>query len=347
MPRPRFAPGSVHTFPVKNRSGKKSLACYLGSRIGVVDAWAEDLIAAGCVSLDGNVARSGENINLSAGPHVLEVRFPEAWPRHMAATEMPLDILHEDNRLLVLNKPPGIVVHPARGHLDNQTLQNGVRHRYRHLLGQPGVCIGSPHRLDKDTSGAIIFALDRPAYIALTEQFAAARPHKEYLAILDGKPDFDETLCDRPIGNDPDHKGRGCVTRDGKSARTHFRILERGEGWALALAIPHTGRPHQIRIHAASLGTPLAGDRDYNPRPERLDLHRQALHAAAIAVEHPDGGTLRVEAPLAEDLRLALETLRRRATPHGFVAELAAKRADRPVGICPEIRCTSERAKNT
>lgn len=315
MPRPRFAPGSVHVFPVKNRSGKKRLDQYLGSRLGVVDAWAEDLIASGCVSLDGRIAQPGDCINLSDGTHTLEVRFPDAWPRHMAATEMPLDILHEDNRLLVLNKPPGIVVHPARGHLDNQTLQNGVRHRYRHLLGQPDACIGSPHRLDKDTSGAIIFALDRPGYIALTGQFAAAKPHKEYLAVLDGTPDFDEILCDRPIGDDPDHKGRGRIVpteQGGKIARTHFRILERGADWALAQALPHTGRPHQIRIHAASLGFPLAGDRDYNPQPERLGLRRQALHAAAIAAEHPDGGLFRVEAPLAEDLRLALEALRQR-----------------------------------
>ena len=314
MSRPRFAPGSTHVFPVKNRSGKKPLASYLGARLGVVDAWAEDLIADGNVSLDGTIARPGERINLSAGPHAIEVRFPETWPKHMAATEMPLSILHEDDHLVVLDKPPGIVVHPARGHLHNQTLQNGVRHRYRHLLASDETTLGSPHRLDKDTSGVIVFALTRTVYVDLVAQFSHGQPHKEYLAILDGSPEFDAISCLSPIGNDPDNKGRGMVVpveRGGKTARTDFLILERGNGWALARAVPHTGRPHQIRIHAASLGLPLAGDREYNPVPERLGLARQALHAAALSFRHPvRGGTLRVESPLPGDMRLALERLR-------------------------------------
>ncbi len=314
MARPRFAPGSVAHFQVKNRSGKKKLAGYLASRLGVVDAWAEDLLATGCVSLDGCPAGAGTLVNLSAGPHTIEVRFPEAWPRHMAATDMPLRVLHEDSHLLILDKPPGVVVHPARGHLDNQTLQNGVRHRYRHLLGRPDTCIGPPHRLDKDTSGAVAFALVRQTYIDLVAQFANGRPRKEYLAILDGDPDFDQIVCDDPLGDDPDHKGRGRVLpveRGGKTARTDFRILERGRGWALALAEPRTGRPHQIRIHAAALGLPLAGDAEYNPNPRRLGLARQALHAAVLAFSHPaTGQPLRVEAPLADDLREALARLR-------------------------------------
>lgn len=314
MSRPRFIPGSTVVFTVKNRSGKKSLASYLGSRLGVVEPWALDLIASGCVSLDGQLAVPETMINLSAGPHDIEVRFPEAWPRHMAATEMPLCILHEDSHLLVVDKPPGIVVHPARGHLDNRTLQNGIRHRYRHLLGLEHITIGSPHRLDKDTSGAIVFAITRHAYVALVEQFSSGHPHKEYLAILDGAPDFSETICSAPIGSDPERKGLGKTVppeTGGKSARTDFRILERGDGWALALAVPHTGRPHQIRIHAASLGLPLAGDADYNPAPHRLGLQRQALHASALVFSHPvDGVDLRVESPLPDDLREALCALR-------------------------------------
>lgn len=316
MPRPRYAPGSVARFEVRNRSGKKPLAAYLASRLGVVDAWAEDLLADGSVDLDGETAAPGQSINLSAGPHFIEVRFPAAWPKHMAATEMPLDILHEDEGLVVLNKPPGIVVHPARGHLDNRTLQNGLRHRYRHLLGLEHTCIGPPHRLDKDTSGVIVFALLRSVYVDLVAQFSQGRPHKEYAALLDGEPDFERHTCVAPIGPDPENKARGRVVAPedgGKASRTDFRVLERGRGWALVEAIPHTGRPHQIRVHAASLGLPLAGDGEYNPHPERLDFSRQALHARALTFRHPfDGREMRFEAPLPEDMREGLARLRAR-----------------------------------
>ena len=315
MPRPRYAPGSTVRFQVKNRSGKKPLAAYLASRLGVVDAWAADLVAGGHVVLDGAAAVEGQVINLSAGPHCIEVCFPEAWPRHMAATEISLNILHEDDGLLVLDKPPGIVVHPARGHLDNQTLQNGVRHRYRHLIGLEETCIGPAHRLDKDTSGVIVFALLRPVYVDLVAQFASGTPHKEYLAVLDGSPEFDSIVCEAPIAPDPGRKGCGMTVppgTGGKAARTDFSILERGLGWALAKAVPHTGRPHQIRIHAASLGLPLAGDREYNPEPRRLGFGRQALHAGALTFRHPlRGGTVRCEAPLPADIGDVLNRLGR------------------------------------
>ncbi len=313
MARPHFAPGSRVTFPVRNRSGIQGLDVYLGSRLGVVTPWARDLLARGHVRLNGAPADADTAINLSAGPHEIEVYFPADWPRHMAATAMNLDIVYEDDILLVINKPPGIVVHPARGHLDNQTLLNGVRHRYQERLAFPDTTIGSPHRLDKDTSGAIVFALRRDVYVDLVEQFTHARPHKEYIAILDGCPDFDSLVCDRPIGNDPEHKGRGTivpVADGGKTARTDFSILQRGDGWAVARAVPHTGRPHQIRIHAASLGLPIAGDRDYNPVPERHGLARQGLHAAALTFRHPvTGCDLRVEAPLSADLTESLDRM--------------------------------------
>lgn len=313
MARPHFAPGSTATFHVKPRSGKQPLATYLAARMGVVEPWAMDLIRRRHVTMDGAVATPEQTINLSDGSHSINVYFPVDWPRHMAPTPMEIDFLYQDDYLAVVNKPPGIVVHPARGHLDNNTLQNGMRHHYRHLLDRPDTTIGSPHRLDKDTSGVVIFALRRDVYVDLVRQFTESRPDKEYLAVVVGNPDFETLTCDQGIGPDLERKGLGTIIapeNGGKTARTDFSVITRGDGWALLAAIPRTGRPHQIRIHAKSLGLPLAGDRDYNPDPERFAFPRQALHAVKIGFSHPvTGRRLVVDSPLAADLAERVEAL--------------------------------------
>ncbi|MDR2390676.1 MAG: RluA family pseudouridine synthase [Planctomycetota bacterium] len=317
MVRPRFPSGSTGEFFVACRSGKKDLAGYLGSRLGVAEAWAADLLALGCVSLDGRIAHPGETINLSAGPHRLAVHFPEAWPRHMAAVEMPLSVLYEDPWLIALDKPPGIVVHPARGHLDNRTLQNGVRYRFRNRLNAPDTCLAPPHRLDRNTSGVIVFALVRKAYAELVRQFSERLPRKTYLAILDGQAGFSQFSHRGDIAPDPERKGFGRVVppgKGGKAAWTDFHILESGRDWSLAKAILHTGRQHQIRVHAADLGLPLVGDDDYNPDHLRHNPARQALHAAVLEFDHPlePGRRLRIEAPLPSDFQETLVRLRQR-----------------------------------
>lgn len=310
MPRPTYRPGETARFMVKPRSGKKPLSVYLASRLGVVELRAAELLAAGAVALDGVVADRDTHINLSSGGHEIVVNFPLDWPKHMVVTEMPLSILHEDAEILVLDKPPGIVVHPARGHLEGNTLQNGVRYRYRDRLGRPGVTIGPPHRLDKDTSGAVVFALTTSSYIEMVRQFTAGEPWKTYLALLDGEPDFTETTVCWAIGTDPDNPKRGKlapVEEGGKPAKTRFRILARGGGMALAEAAPFTGRPHQIRLHAAGLGCPVVGDRDYHLAPERHGAARQALHAAELSFIHPGTGErLTLRAPLPDDMRRLL-----------------------------------------
>ncbi len=314
MARPKYRPGSTLALTVRNRSGKKPLAEYLASRLGIVLEWARLLLSDGQVRLDGQLADEFTTINLSIGPHELTITFPDAWPRHMAPTPMELDILYEDDHLIVLNKPPGIVVHPARGHLDNQTLQNGLRHRYRDQIGLEGITIGPPHRLDKNTSGVIVFARTTAAYINLVDQFATGVPHKRYLALVDGAPAFTSLRCDSPIGPDLVRKGCGTIVpveQGGKTARTDFTVIEQGAGWALLEAIPHTGRPHQIRVHAASLGLPLAGDADYNLQPQSIPLSRQGLHALELTFVHPASNqAMRFEAPLPEDMQAAITWLR-------------------------------------
>jgi 23S rRNA pseudouridine1911/1915/1917 synthase len=314
----------VVKFPVKTRSGKQPLARYLAARLGVVEGWALDLIEAGAVILDGEHVQSDTIINLSAGGHEITISFPETWPNHMAATEMRLDVLYEDAHFVVLDKPPGIVVHPSRGHLDNHTLQNGLRYRYRHLLALKSTTVGPVHRLDKDTSGICLFSLTHAAYVDLAGQFAGGKVKKEYLAVVDGVPPWDEFLCDRAIA--PDTTRRGLVkalpsgeTAPGeKNARTALRVVACGEGAALVSVRPFTGRPHQIRAHLASLGYPIIGDRDYHPAGVEQSFPRQALHAAVLTVFHPDTEKpVHFDSPIPRDMA-ELSRRRRIALPPGM-----------------------------
>ena len=317
MPRPRFVPGAVVRFAVKNRPGPpRDAAGYLATRLAVPVDWVAPLLGEGRVDIDGQTVRAGAAIDLARASGLV-VRLPDAWPPHMAAVEMPLAVLHEDEHLLALDKPPGVVVHPARGHMDNRTLQNGVRHRHRDRIGRPGVTLGSPHRLDADTSGVVVFALTTPAYRDLVEQFTLGTPHKEYLLLVDGRPDFDQTTVNVPLGPHPELPGLGQATPEhegGKAARTDFHVLERGDDWGLLRAVPRTGRAHQIRIHAAWLGLPLVGDSAYNRSPgtaaARAGLARQALHAACLVLRHPGGGrALRIHAPVPGDFAAARKRL--------------------------------------
>lgn len=314
MARPRYVGGSVHEFHVRRDLGSRSLVRYAAARLSLPASWISHLLDGGCIRVDGTVYdRSVETVILREGS-VLTVTFPPHWPPHMRPTEMPLSILYEDEDLLVLDKPPGIVVHPARGHMDCTSLQNGVLHYCRGRLGQEGVSIGPSHRLDKDTSGVIVYALTTRAHRALVEQFATRHPHKEYLAVVEGDPLFEQTEAAYPLGQHPDDPSRITVVPEyegGKPSRTSLYVLERGTGWALVRANPLTGRPHQVRVHCAKLGLPIMGDRDYNPRWRDHAILRQALHAAALVFEHPVRlERMRVEAPLPEDMATLLEGLR-------------------------------------
>ncbi len=310
MPRPRFAPGSTVTFTLRPRPGPpRDAAAYAAVRLAVPAEWVAPLVREGRVAVDGRTVGPGGLVDLARAAE-LRIRLPDAWPPHLACVDMPLAVLHEDEDILVLDKPPGVVVHPARGHLDNRTLANGVRHRYRADIGRPGVTLGAPHRLDKDTSGVIVFARTTAAYMALVRQFAAREPHKEYLALVDGVPAFAHTTVRAPLGTDPENPKRGAVVPEhvgGKPASTDFHVLAHQDGTALVRAVPHTGRAHQIRLHLAHLGHPVRGDRDYNPldgngAPSSNRPPRQALHAAALTLPHPiTRQRLRLESPWPAD----------------------------------------------
>jgi 23S rRNA pseudouridine1911/1915/1917 synthase len=257
------------------------------------------LVAEGQVLLNGRPAASGARVR--AGDRI-EVRFPPPRPAGLVPEERPLEVLHEDEDLLVLNKAPGIVVHPGAGH-DSGTLVHALLHHCRGQLSgiggeaRPGIV----HRLDKDTSGCLLVAKTDPAHRALAAALKAREIGKTYLALVRGDPRHASGRIETAIGRHPVMRKRMAVRADGREARTDWKVLAKGKGGALVECRIHTGRTHQIRVHLSSIGHPVIGDSLYG-RAAKVAGARQMLHAWRLAFRHPKSGEeLRVEAPVPED----------------------------------------------
>ncbi len=222
-----------------------------------------------------------------------------------------LDLVHEDEALLIVNKPPGLVVHPGAGNWSG-TLMNALLHHCPALAGVPRA--GIVHRLDKDTSGLLAVAKTLPAQTSLVRQLQAREVKREYLAIAHGRMRTAGRVA-APIGRDRRHRTRMAVTGGGREAVTHFSILERYAHATLVACRLETGRTHQIRVHLASLGHPLVGDATYGGHRAAAKLPpfgRQALHAERLALDHPVHGDRREwMAPLPADFAALLEALRK------------------------------------
>jgi 23S rRNA pseudouridine1911/1915/1917 synthase len=286
-------------------------------------------IAAGAVRIDGVVARA--SVRLKAGSLVAFTvpQPPRAGP---AAEEIHLEFLHVDESIAVVNKPAGMVVHPAKGNWKG-TLAGALKWHLEQADGglstaggttRPGIV----HRLDRDTSGVIVVARSEAAHHALAKQFEQRTVTKTYLAITQGQPQFDADEIDLPIGIHPYQREKMAVRRDHSTSRdavTRYEVVERFRVAALVRVAPRTGRTHQIRVHLAAIGTPVLGDALYSGRgviepaffglPDGPPLlKRQALHAAALEIDHPiSGERLRFEAPLPDDMQRALHVLRQHA----------------------------------
>jgi 23S rRNA pseudouridine1911/1915/1917 synthase len=278
------------------------------------------LIDDGAVSVDG--ARTKASLRLREGARV-EVSIPEPTAAVPQPQELPLAVVHDDPGFLVVDKPAGLVVHPGAGAASG-TLVNALLHHVRDLSGVGGVLRpGIVHRLDKGTSGLILVAKNDAAHRALAAQFAAREVRKEYVAVVHGVPARAEGTVDRPIGRDPVHRRRMAVDAPrARAARSTYAVRERLDGASLLDVRIHTGRTHQIRVHLASLGHPIAGDDLYGgrrtPSSSRKEARaaldaflRPALHAARLAFRHPStGDPLAFESPLPADLAALLDALR-------------------------------------
>ena len=279
------------------------------SRTNIQQLIAEEaVLVKGKASKPGYALRRGDVITIVRSTLVLP-------PTNATAHELPLDILYEDQDLLVLNKAPGMVVHPGPGHSDD-TLVNALLARYPELQGvgedgRPGIV----HRLDKDTSGLIIIARNSHTLTALMEQMQGHTIIKRYLALVEGDVAHDQGSIDAPIGRDTRNRQQMTVTtRDSREARTHFRVLQRFTRHTLLLLQLETGRTHQIRVHLKAIGHPVVGDPVYGSGnvPKGFTLNRQFLHAYQLQFDHPITGKLiEIEAPLPKDLQniLAKETV--------------------------------------
>ena len=276
------------------------------------------LIQEGCITINGKTTKP---THTPRAGEVVHVTWPEARPAEAQPEDMPLDVLFEDEALLVLNKPAGVVVHPAAGN-EEHTLVNALLHHCEgQLSGIGGVARpGIVHRLDKETSGCLVVAKNDETHVALSAQFAGRTVEKIYLAIVCGVMPREEGNIRAAIARHPSHRKRMAV-RDEENARaahTGYRVVERLREATLVEALLHTGRTHQIRVHFQHIGFPVAGDLTYGQRQTKrlaeltsYEAPRVLLHAHKLAFVHPRSGkTMNFRAPLPADFEDALKFLK-------------------------------------
>ncbi len=292
-------------------------------------------IDAGHVRVNSEACKASLKLKTGWVVFVNQIDVPREGP---APQPIPLDILHEDDSLVVVNKPAGMVVHPAKGHWEG-TLASALTHHFNTLSGRGGPTRpGIVHRLDRDTTGVLVVAKNDQVHDSLAAQFKSRDVEKEYLAIVAGVLNYDSDVIDEPIGDHPTHREKKAIRRndpDARPAQTKYEVIERFSGYTLVRALPKTGRTHQIRLHLAHVGAPVLCDRLYGGRAQITELEliprdkmrqdtqrhaaieqplldRQALHAHRLEITHPlSGERLKFEAPIPADIEQTLAALRR------------------------------------
>ena len=292
-----------------DRSGERADAALARLSGTLTRSAAQRLLEAGQVTSRGRVLKKNDRLEAGAP---LAAGLPAPPPPALTAEDIPLDIVYEDGDLIVLNKPKGLVVHPAAGHWSG-TLVNALLHHCRDSLSgingalRPGIV----HRIDKDTSGLLVVAKNDFAHQSLAAQLQDHSLARVYVCLVTGGMRADSGTVDAPIGRHPTDRKRMAVVADGRPAVTHWQVLERFSGYTLLECRLETGRTHQIRVHMAHIGHPIVGDMVYGRKKPELGQDTQCLHARAITFRHPRSGeTVTLTCPLPPYLEALLRRLR-------------------------------------
>lgn len=275
---------------------------------GVSRSHVQKLIASGQVLVQGRPVKA--NYKIQSGDHI-DICVPAAEPVQIVAEPVPLDVLYEDNDIIVINKARGMVVHPAAGNYSG-TLVNALLSHCDDLSGINGeIRPGIVHRLDKDTSGVIVAAKNDRAHLSLAEQIRLKTAVRKYYAIVHGNVKEEQGIIEAPIGRHPtERKKMAVVFTNSKEATTKFRVVKRYGSYTLVECTLLTGRTHQIRVHMAYIGNPIAGDPVYGPKKQHFNIKGQALHAAELSFFHPVTGELLIfTAPMPDDMNQILSIL--------------------------------------
>jgi len=270
----------------------------------------QNLINAEQVKINGVTSKASQII--SYGDYVELETNPISTEKKILPMKLNLNIIFEDNEILVISKPHGLVVHPAKGH-KNDTLVNAIVNYFPSVanLSQQNRS-GIVHRLDKDTSGIMVIAKTNFAHSHLSYQFKSRQVIKKYIGLIHGIPKLNKAIISGKISRHPKNRQKMAITENGKSAETKFEIIEQINNYSLLDIEPKTGRTHQIRVHLSSIDHPIVGDKTYGkPNP---DLERQFLHASSIIVKHPETNkTLNLKCALPIDLNIFLTKIRQSA----------------------------------
>jgi 23S rRNA pseudouridine1911/1915/1917 synthase len=278
------------SFATTSEDAGKRLDVWLTAVLdGLSRSYVERLIEQGNVTVDGKTVKAG--YKLKAGSQV-EISIPEARPLEVEAEDIPLDVIHEDQDIIVINKPRGMVVHPAAGNYSGTLVNALLKHCGGSLSDINGIIRpGIVHRIDKDTTGVLVIAKNNNAHSVLSRKLKEHDVNRIYTAVAEGVITEDRGKINAPIGRDPvDRKKMAVNMKTGRRAVTHFRVLERFRSATLLELRLETGRTHQIRVHMSYIGHPLIGDPVYGRKKHAYGFEGQALHAALLGFEHPATG---------------------------------------------------------
>ena len=299
----------MNTLVVDEINKGKRLDSYISDNMDKISrSFAQKLIENQQVTINGKNEKASYKV--CVGDKV-EVDVPEAQDTRLKAQDIPVEVVYEDKDIIVVNKPKGMVVHPANGNPDG-TLVNAILAMCKDSLSGIGGEIrpGIVHRLDKDTSGLLIIAKNDEAHVKMSKQIQDRLVTKKYIALVKGVVKDDEATIDMPIARSKVDRKKMAVDKDGKQAVTHFKVIKRYKRYTLLEIKIDTGRTHQIRVHMAKIGYPVVGDMVYSNGKNEFEVEGQMLHAKSLEFSHPiTGKKMHLEAPLPEYFTKVLEEL--------------------------------------